>query len=340
MLPEACESFFFATGNERAMTTKIAYAKEYIQFFDYMISVSPTFCEYENQRDITLEDIAKITSEDISRYITLYMGDPTDEEHGHKERTCARKRAALSSLFNYFVDNRKLEYNPVYASTKVKIHDDDTVIYLDFEQQNKFLKSIESGDDLSERQKCYHDKYALRDSALVLLLLDTGMRVSELHGLNIENVDFDKMSAFVTRKGGKHQHLYFADDVKEALTQYIESRKLKYDIKPESPLFVTLEEKRLSVRAIEVLVKKYAKASLSDGSKYTPHKMRSSFAMGFYEETKDILALQRKLGHKNLTTTNIYAKATDKKMQETRSIVFLGRQKAKNKTDSPISFEE
>lgn len=339
-LPDVCTPFFLETANAMATSTKCAYAKELILFFEHLIYVNPDFCDYDSIKRFTVDDLKKIKSEDISRYITLYMGDQKRENGGHAVRTCARRRAALSSFFNYLVNNRKVEYNPVLASAKIKIEQSDDVIHLDFEEQNTFIDAVEYGDKLTKRQKTYHERYALRDKALILLLLDTGMRVSELAGLDIKDIDFDRCSAFVLRKGGKMQHLYFSDEVRDDLIEYIDSRKIKEEEKMDSPLFVTLKGDRLSVRAIEVLVKKYATTALPGKDKITPHKMRSSFAMGFYEETKDILALQRKLGHKNLSATNIYAKATDKRMQETRSIVSAGRERIKQMpADSEHSYQ-
>ena len=155
------------------------------------------------------------------------------------------------------------------------------------------------------------------------MLLDTGMRVSELNRINIEDVDFEDCSVVIVRKGGNIQTIYFSDETKGALNDYLEERTAKLHVlAKQDPLFTTLKNERLSIRAIENLVKKYTTSSLPGiGNKLSPHKMRASFAMAYYEEEKDILALQRKLGHKNLAATNIYAKATDTKMKETRSVL-------------------
>ena len=102
----------------------------------------------------------------------------------------------------------------------------------------------------------------------------------------------------------------------------VDERKDKEQITSKTPLFVTQSGARITVRSIERLVKKYASAAVpGKGQKISPHKLRSSFAMGFYEEEKDILALQRKMGHKSIVATNYYAKATDQKMQETRNVM-------------------
>lgn len=324
-LPDCCDSFFFETANQMTITTKIAYARELSWFFDYLISYCPEFCDLEKKK-ITMDDIKKITSQDISRYLTIYLNK------GEKERTVARKRAALSSFFTYLTHNQKIAFNPVLASTKIKIHTSDEVLHLNIDEQNVFLNAINNGTGLDNNKLKYHDKYRTRDLALTTLLLDTGMRVSELHGINIVDIDFDKCSVIVTRKGGNNQTLYFSDSTCELLKDYLEERKaLCPTISIMDPFFVTLKGNRLSVRAIEVLVKKYSTAAIpGKGDKMSVHKLRSSFAMEFYDSSHDILALQRKLGHKNLSATNIYAKATDKKMQETRSILEEKRQRKEN----------
>ena len=148
------------------------------------------------------------------------------------------------------------------------------------------------------------------------------MRVSELQGINLHDIDFDNCSIIITRKGGNISTIYFSDEAKEPLYEYYMYRKNIEGVSGADALFTSAQGVRLSVRAIEKLVKKYATATLpGKGNHISPHKMRSSFAMTFYEETKDILALQRKLGHKSIAVTNIYAKATDEKMKETRNVL-------------------
>lgn len=322
-LPDCCQSFLLETGTETASSTRLAYAVELFAFFKYLISYSPVFCE-KQLKDIEVNDIKLITSQDISRYLTIL------KDKGLKERTLARKRAALSSYFGYLTNNKIVDYNPVLAAIKVKIHQSDEVVHIDIDEQIKLLKSVEMGDDLTPKQQIYHDRYKLRDYAIILLLLDTGIRVSELHGINIEDVDFENSSVIIVRKGGNVQTIYFSDETGMVLEQYIDVRKQKdVTLLSSEPLFVTLKGARLGVRAIENLVKKYTTTSLPGiGNRLSPHKMRASFAMAFYEEEKDILALQRKLGHKNLAATNIYAKATDKKMKETRSVLEKKRSEA------------
>ncbi len=321
-LPDPCSSFLLETGTEMAYSTRLEYAKELTAFFDYLISYSPDFCEKE-KRQITIADIRLITSQDISRYLTIY------KDKGKKERTIARKRAALSRFFTYLTANRQIEYNPVIAAVKVKIHKSDEIIHLNNKEQTKFLNDIKTGDTLTKNQQKYHERYRMRDYTLVTLLLDTGMRVSELHGIDIPDFDFEECSVIITRKGGNIQTLYFSDNTRDIICDYINERTAiegeYYD--PNGPLFVTKKGSRLSIRAIEVLVKKYAISSIpGKGQKITPHKMRSSFAFSFYEQSNfNVLALKRELGHSSIQVLQSYVNASDATLQNMRNLVSDAR---------------
>lgn len=321
MLPNFCSSFFLETGPQRALSTRLAYAWELKQFFDYLID-QDYFPTYQGCTEMTLADLKRISSSMISKYLSTYF------DAGHSEKATARKRASLSSFFKYMLVNRLIDYNPVEAAITVKLHKSDQVIYLTFGEQNKLLQAIETGCTLDENKKPYHYRYALRDMAITLLFLDTGMRISELHGLDVLDIDIASCSAIVTRKGGDIQRLFFSDQTAEAIQNYLDYRKGVVQLQMHDPLFVTEKGNRLSIRAIEVMITKYTAATFPDKQHLSPHKMRSSFAMGFYRETKDILALQRKLGHKSLVATNIYAKATDEQMEEMRSVAANGRNHA------------
>lgn len=323
-LPNACESFLLETGTEIATSTRLAYARELKYFFEYLISYSPAFCDKE-LKNFEISDIRMITSADISRYLTI------GQSKGAADRTLARRRAAISRFFTYLADNRKIEFNPVHAASKIKIHTDDEVVHLDLEEQVHFLESVETGSGLTGKAIAHHERYKLRDIALITFLLDTGMRVSEVNSCDIKDIDFDICAVHIIRKGGNKQTIYFSDETRDLLQDYIDSRKNKnLTLTEDEPLFVTSTGSRLAVRSIQDLMKKYSSTFSCAYDSLSPHKMRSSFAMAYYEETKDILALQKKLGHKNLSATNIYAKATDKKMRETRDTLSNKRKQIKS----------
>ena len=177
-LPEFCSPFLLETGTEMANTTRLAYAHELDWFFDYLINYKPDF-DGLDKKDIDLDRLKTVTSQDISRYLTIYR------DQGRSERTVARKRAALSRFFTYLTANRLIAFNPVAAAVKVKIHQSDEVLHLNMKEQVRFLEAIDNGTGLTKRQLKAHERYRLRDVTLVTMLLDTGMRVSELHGIDI-----------------------------------------------------------------------------------------------------------------------------------------------------------
>lgn len=332
-LPLLCEKYIRESGTERAVSTRLAYARELNTFFDFLVSDScmPQYDEDNNvsfsfhgmdKRSLTGNDIRMIKSSEISQYLTYR------KTYGDSQKTLARKRAALSSYFSYMVDNRYLDYSPVAAASKVKISKSDDVIHINVEEQIQLLNDIDTGAKLDEKKQKYHEKYQLRDLTLVTLLLDTGMRISEVYNSNVGNVDFNESCIHVTRKGGKKQKIYFSDEASLLLSEYLRERiDAHEEVRDDSPLFTTketkhMEPRRLSIRAMQELVKKYTRASLPGKGGLSPHKMRSSFAMAFYEASgKDILALQKKLGHNSLAATNVYAKATDSTMRDTRNLV-------------------
>ena len=312
-LPDSAQNYLRTTGTQSALSTRLGYAIDLNDFFDWLIENSPNFCDLKKESIIT-ENIKKINSEDISNYISF------QSDRGLKERTVARKRSALSSYFTYLVNNRYIPYNPVAAAARVKIKKTDEVLYMNMDEQNIFYNTVDNGIGLPDGAAKSHNKYKVRDKALIMLMLDTGMRVSEINSININMLDLEECSVIVERKGHKIQKIYFSEDVKTLIEEYLIERNITGSLlNNKNPLFITTSGNRLSIRAIQILVKKYSTSALpGKGLSITPHKLRSSFAMEFYGVGHDLLALQRKLGHENIVTTNVYAKATDQTMRETK----------------------
>ncbi|MBR2870988.1 MAG: tyrosine-type recombinase/integrase, partial [Clostridia bacterium] len=196
-----------------------------------------------------------------------------------------------------------------------KIHEKE-IIRLEsndkIDEVGDMLYVVESGSGLTKRQKSYHDNTELRDSAIITLFLGTGIRISELVGLNIEDFDFKNRSFIVTRKGGNRTVLYYNDQVGVALEEYLLARENdEENPKNEHALFLSLQKKRISTRTVQELVKKYAKI-VSPLKKITPHKLRSTFGTNLYRQTGDIYVVADCLGHKDVNTTRKhYAALTD-----------------------------
>jgi site-specific recombinase XerD len=160
----------------------------------------------------------------------------------------------------------------------------------------------------TDKQNSYNNNNTkIRDNAIITLLLGTGIRVSECVGLNIRDINFDNKSFLVTRKGEKESILYLNDDIIIALQNYLSIRNDRLELKNIDPntvdaFFLSLQNKRMTVRAVEIIVKKYTQM-VNPIKRITPHKLRSTYGTALYRETNDIYVVAEVLGHKDINTT-------------------------------------
>ncbi len=263
--------------------------------------------------------------DDLEEYMEYlkYRFNDKDQEVVNKERGIMRKISSLKSFYNYFYRTEKLKNNPAALVQLPKLHEKD-IIRLDADEVAMLLDEVENGDSLTAKQRVFHDKTQVRDLALLTLLLGTGIRVSECVGLDISDVDFKNDGIHVHRKGGKEATVYFGDEVEEALLGYMEQRKQMTAAEGhENALFLSLQMKRMSVRSVENLVKKYAKI-VTPLKKITPHKLRSTYGTSLYQETGDIYLVADVLGHTDVNTTKKhYAAQDDSRRREARDKVRL-----------------
>lgn len=253
--------------------------------------------------EITLEDLEKVTSNDIEYflgYLSHYVYN--GKEHICNERAKARKLSSVRAMFKYFFNKNMISVDNSAKVATPKLHD-KPIIRLDSDEVYNIIDAAESGDGLTPHQRAYHEKTKVRDSAILMLFLGTGIRISELVGLNNGDINFKDNSFIVTRKGGNKAILYFDDDVAQALQRYIDYKELNYnDLKEPSALFISNNKNRITVRAVENLVKKYAKI-ISPLKKISPHKLRSTYGTQLYRATGDIYIVADVLGHKDVNTT-------------------------------------
>ena len=177
---------------------------------------------------------------------------------------------------------------------------------------------------MTKSQQNFHAKTKVRDMAILTLLLGTGIRVSECVGIDINDIDFKNSGIKIRRKGGNETVVYFGEEVEEALLNYIEERKLIVPVGgDENALFLSLQKRRIGVRAVENLVKKYA-SLVTNLKKITPHKLRSTYGTSLYRETGDIYLVADVLGHKDVNTTKKHYDAIeDERRKKARNAVKL-----------------
>lgn len=204
-----------------------------------------------------------------------------------------------------------------------KLHEKE-IIRLDVDEVALLLDEVEQGDKLTDKQKNYHAKTKTRDLALLTLLLGTGIRVSECVGLNISDIDFKNGGIRIYRKGGKEVTVYFGTEVEDALLDYLEERdRIIPEQGHEDALFLSLQRRRMAVRSVENLVKKYAR-TVAPLKPITPHKLRSTYGTNLYRETGDIYLVADVLGHSDVNTTKRhYAALEDERRRSARNKVRL-----------------
>lgn len=195
----------------------------------------------------------------------------------------------------------------------------------------QFLDEVENGHQLSKKEREFHEKNNVRDLAMMQLMLGTGIRVSECVGLNLSDLDFNNNGIRIHRKGGKKVTIYFSDEVESGLRAYLEERKLKIPAPGhEEALFLSMQNKRISVRSVEKMVKKYA-SRVTPLKHITPHKLRSSYGTNLYQETGDIYLVADVLGHSDVNTTKKhYAALEEERRRSVRNVVRLRKEEGES----------
>lgn len=301
-LPPFCGQYFRGMQEYISSRTRIAYAYDIRVFFEYLHDSNPIFRKTPI-KEYNLEILDQITRLDIEEYLeycTYYIKD--GKEYMNDERGKARKLASLRSFYNYFFRNEMIEKNPPALVPMPKLHEKE-IVRLDPDEVAILLDTVETGDKLTKKQLQYHEKTKVRDVALLTLLLGTGIRVSECVGIDIQDIDFNNNGIKIRRKGGFETVIYFGEEVETALLDYLEQREHIIPVEGhENALFLSMQNKRITVRAVENLVKKYS-SLVTNLKKITPHKLRSTYGTSLYRETGDIYLVADVLGHKDVNTT-------------------------------------
>ena len=323
-LPPFCTEYFRGIEPRTSTRTRIAYAYDLSVFFDFLKKENPVFSKMDRM-DFRLEHLDQLTVTDLEEYMEYlkYRFNENNKEVINKERGIMRKISSLKSFYNYFFRVEKIKTNPAALVRLPKLHDKE-IIRLDIDEVAMLLDEVEQGENLTDRQKAYHDRTKVRDLALLTLLLGTGIRVSECVGLDIHDVDFKNGGIHIHRKGGKEVTVYFGAEVEDALNDYLAERQ-QIDPEPgsENALFLSMQRKRMNVRSVENLVKKYAKI-VTPLKKITPHKLRSTYGTNLYRETGDIYLVADVLGHSDVNTTKKhYAALEDESRRSARNAVRL-----------------
>ena len=336
-LPGFCRQYFRGIEDSVSARTRLAYAYDLRVFFEFLQQENPSLQD-TGIHDFPISLLERIGKEDIEEYLEyLSCYEKAGQVYTNDARGKARKLSAVRSLFKYFYRSEILEKDVTALVPLPRLHE-KPIVRLDSTEVSRMLMKADSGAELTRNQQRFHNKTRLRDVAILTLLLGTGIRVSECVGLDVDDLDFKEKGMVVHRKGGSESIVYFSDEVETALKEYLEQRKQALTKEEhEKALFLSLQSRRITVRAVENLVKKYAGLATSL-KKITPHKLRSTFGTSLYRETGDIYLVADVLGHKDVNTTRKHYAAIDEdRRKSARNIVRLRSDPQNSEEDSKKS---
>lgn len=244
---------------------------------------------------LEIVDINRIDRIAMRSYLSSTMG------YGYSRSSVARKLSSIRSFFRFLCSDGVMKSNPA--------------IGLPTPRRKKDLPSFLSRSEVGELMARPHSGgiLELRNAAILELMYSTGIRASELVGLNVEDLNLHSDTIRVRGKGQKERMVPFGRPAREALTQYLDRRT---SVAPEEKaIFLNRFQRRLSSRSLGRMVKSHLMA-ISTAKKRSPHVLRHTFATHLLDEGADLRAVQELLGHRSLTTTQVYTHVTVKRLKE------------------------
>lgn len=246
--------------------------------------------------DINVDLIKTITLTDIYSFMDYAIND----RHNNAE-TRSRKTSSIKSFFSYITNKRCLI--PINPAEELEVPKTKKSLpkYLTLEQSIELLNSVDG-------------KYKERDYCILTIFLNCGLRLSELVGLNLNDINFNDNIMTVTGKGNKQRIIYLNDACQSALKNYISTRP--NDVSDKKALFISRLNKRMGSQAVQDVVYKYLKKIGLDGSGYSVHKLRHTAATLMYQHGGvDVRVLEELLGHESLGTTEIYTHLSNAQLE-------------------------
>ena len=317
-LPRFLRSYFaYLRGNVLPMT-RLAYLHDVKFFFNYLINETD-LTKAEIPKNITSDELNEIVAQDINLFIDYcrkYMVDDgkTITVYENSNRSLARKKSSLSVLFKQLYRDGLVEKNITDGFDPIRVakpgereikalQDDEVMIMLD---------AVTNGTGLTDHERKYWEKTKLRDKAILMIFVTYGLRLSELQQLNLSSFNFTRGEFKIYRKRGKESIMPLNKSVVIVLNDYIKTERttvIPQTEADEDALFLSIQGKRITERAIRELVKKYTSIALNTSRRggYSPHKLRATAATSLIGRGNSIFDVQALLDHEQVTTTQLYA---------------------------------
>ena len=314
-LPDFVTEYLLEYYTGESVNTQIGYAIDIRVFFNYL--KNEVLTKVENIKNITIKDIDNLRVTDLIRF-KAYLKEYEQETHTVTGKVIKRtyrnsayginrKMSAVRGMFIYLYKTEQIKENITDKIDFAKLHQ-KIKKRLTSQETCDLLDVIYNGEKYYEgRFLTEYKKRKARDTAIFTTYLGTGIRVSELINLNIEDLDLDTNSFIVTRKGGDQQEIFMPQQVKETISEYLEQEKSLRETIEKGPLFLSRNSKRFTAAGIEKLLKNYCHTvSITNPDKTRPHALRRTFACQLLEDGVDIKMVAELLGHKNIEVTHKY----------------------------------
>jgi integrase/recombinase XerD len=263
------------------------------------------FLSYINknkEQRVDLSNIKKI-------HITLFLSE-CKTKRGNTAPTRNRRLSAIRSFYNCLIEYELLELNPAAKLQVAKEQTGKLPVYLEKEELKQFFLQITETSQLN---------FVRRNRVLLGLMAFAGLRVTEVHRLNVSSINRAKRGILVEGKGNKTRYIPLPSTLFQELITYIEKERVKPSNGDEQALFLTRKGTRISRRRIQEITEQIGRSLVKDTSsfskKISSHKLRHSFATHLVQDGKDIRTVQELLGHTNLNTTQRYTHVSDKQKE-------------------------
>ena len=300
-MPQIFKEYYTSLrANRKSYTTIGVYINNVLHFANFISNNNLTDNFYKN-----------ITPADVESYmISLETRETKDGIKRTGDDILQARWSSLNTFFMWLVKRGYIEANPIVAVDRPKNQTEHKVSYLSKVEINKLMRAIGQGAD---------DIIAMRDKTVISLALATGLRVSALVNINIEDIDFDNGIINVIEKRKKVREIYIGENTKKMLKEWIEVRNREFSDINISALFISKKKNRLSVDAVGDMLDKYcAEAEIK---RITPHKLRASAACALAKNNIPVKAIAKQLGHNNIATTMKYIDVFNEDTEKTRNVL-------------------
>lgn len=318
-LPYFMRGFFSYLKTGVLPNTRMAYLFDIRFFCEYLVHETD-LTNANTPKEIKEEEFAQIKASDINIYLSdfcrRYRVEKEDAVYIYENgnRSLSRKKSSLSVLFKYLYREGTLPVNITDGFDPIRLPKagEREIKRLDIDEVKVMIDAALEGTGLTDKEKSYWMKTKRRDTAILMLFITYGLRLYELQQLNISSFNFQRGEFKIYRKRGKESVMPLNQSVEKVIRDYIDLERPGNDQLAEEhkdALFLSLQKRRITERAIRDLVKKYTSIAMATGRDfgYSPHKLRATAATALIEEGNSIFDVQALLDHDNITTTQLYA---------------------------------